>query len=448
MSKKNRTILVFTDAIQSTFSEFFRRSSSAGIVILAATAIAMLWVNSPFGDQYHALLDEHVKIDFFALHTNFTIEQFVNDGLMVIFFMVVGLEIKRELLVGELASAKKAALPMVAALFGMIVPAAIYAYFNFGTEAIRGWGVPVATDIAFALGILALFGKRVPLGLKVFLAALAIVDDLLAVLIIAVFYTADLNVAALGVAAITLVVLYVGNRLGVHTVKFYAIMGFVLWVAILYSGIHATIAGVLLALTIPAEARLNVDLFTKRARSLVTKIDNDTTNDQEEGVQADAIHNLEHMCEEVQSPLARIEHGLSHYVSFLVMPIFAFANSGVHLEASVMSQMGSPSALGIIFGLFIGKQIGVTAAVWASIKLGIAEMPTRVNLKMVYGVSLLCGIGFTMALFVGHLAFPTDEMLSVAKLSILIGSGISALGGAIALFVWLPKKRRSNEATA
>jgi len=444
VSNKPTNLRDITTVIQSSFQEFFSRSSSAGIVILISTALAMLWVNSPFGGSYHELVHQHGVISFFGLEARFTFEQFVNDGLMVIFFLMVGLEIKREILIGELSTSRKAALPMIAAAFGMIFPGFIYAAFNWGTPEVRGWGVPVATDIAFALGILALLGNRVPLGLKVFLAALAIVDDLLAVLVIAIFYTAQLNLMALGLAFIILVVLYSANRLGIHSVGFYAVMGIFLWIAVLYSGVHATIAGVLLAMTIPASARLDTASFTSRARSLIDRISKASESDKDEGDKMDMVNALEDISEAVQSPLSRMEHGLSFYVSFLIMPIFALVNAGVHIDPKLMMDLMSPVALGIALGLFVGKQIGVTLAVWASVKLGIAELPKQVTMKQIYGVAALCGIGFTMALFVANLAFPQGEALSAAKLSVLLGSTLSAIFGSIALRFWLPKAKTAS----
>ncbi len=434
----------FTTQIQSSFQEFFQRSSSAGIVIMAFTGLAMLWTNSAFHDSYEALLHQHIEITLFALHLEFTFEHFVNDGLMVLFFLVVGLEIKREILIGELSSARKAALPMLAALAGMIFPGLIYIASTSGTPHVNGWGVPVATDIAFALGILALLGNRVPLGLKVFLAALAIVDDLLAVLVIAIFYTSALNLTAIAAAAIFVVLLYGLNRLGNNNLLLYGLLGTCLWIAVLFSGIHATVAGVLLALTIPARPRIDTSSFLTRARMLVNRIGKNIEDNEDIGSQFDSIHSLETMCEDVQSPLHRIEHGLQPWVTFLIMPVFALVNAGVVFQPSVIQQVLSPVGVGIILGLFVGKQIGITAGVWFSVRLRIAELPQNVSMKHIYGVSLLCGIGFTMALFVAHLAFDPGQELDTAKLSVLIGSAISAIAGAVALRAWLPGSRSAK----
>jgi NhaA family Na+:H+ antiporter len=424
--------------IQSAFQDFFQASSSAGIVIICFTAIAMVWINSPLGASYLDFLHQNLEITISGLHLHFTFEHFVNDALMVVFFLVVGLEIKREMLIGELSSVKRAMLPMVGAVFGMVFPAAIYAVLNAGTPAVRGWGVPVATDIAFALGFLALLGNRVPLGLKVFLAALAIVDDLLSVLVIAVFYTNDLNLLMLVWAGIVTTVLYAGNRLGIHNIKFYVIGGILLWFFVLQSGVHATIAGVVLALTIPVNRKMERQKFFRNVHDMVVDTMRTPEDVRRDADESDVIHALEKMSERVQSPLARIEHGLQPYVAFLIMPIFALANSGVAVSESMVEGLTSNLSLGIILGLFVGKQVGITLAAWLSLRLGWAELPANTTLKHVYGVSLLCGIGFTMALFVAHLAFIDHENLQAAKLSILLGSTISAIGGFMYLRRTLP----------
>jgi NhaA family Na+:H+ antiporter len=429
----NAKLSSITTTIQSSFVEFFQRSTSTGIIILVASALAMLWTNSPFHGSYEALRHQPIEIVLSSLHLEFSCEHFVNDGLMVLFFLVVGLEIKRELLVGELSSRQTAMLPFIAAVFGMIGPAVVYLAFNSGTDAARGWGVPVATDIAFALGILALLGNRIPLGLRVFLAALAIVDDLLAVLVIALFYTASLNIGMLLLAAAITAVLFIGNRLRVNSLWFYGLLGVALWVAVLFSGIHATIAGVVLAMCVPATSRIDHVSFFQRSRELIARITQRADTSEDEGEQLYAIHELEEMCEHAQSPLHRIEHGLGSVVSFLIMPIFALVNAGIVIDTSLVSSLSSSVGLGVILGLFIGKQIGISLAVVVSVKLGIASMPRGVRPIHMYGVALLCGIGFTMALFVANLAFIDPAHLDVAKLSIIVGSTLSAVAGAIVL---------------
>jgi len=428
-----RRITSLANTLGTTFQDFFASSTAGGIIILLCTAVAMLWINSPWSETYEHLIHAPVNIQVFSLVLNFSFAHFVNDALMVIFFVAVGLEIKRELLVGELSSRKRAMLPMIAAVFGMVGPAVVYLAFNGGTDAARGWGTPVATDIAFALGILALVGPRIPLGVKVFLAALAIVDDLLSVLVIALFYSSNLNMAMLMWSAIITGVLYIGNRMGVQTIKFYIVLGIALWVCVLGSGVHATIAGVVLAMTIPARRKLNGPEFFTTARALVDEVLRRPDVDDDEATQMDAVHDLEKLAERVQTPLHRIEHALQPYVSFVIMPIFALVNSGVAVDASLLAGIFSPVSLGIALGLFIGKQLGVTAAVWASVRLGIAILPQNSSMMQIYGVSLLCGIGFTMALFVANLAFIDPAHLNEAKLAILIGSTISAIAGTIVL---------------
>ncbi len=386
---------------QKNASDFLNHSTSTGIVILVFTAIALIWANSPLLSYYELFLHYPIEFRFSNVDIAFTFEHVVNDGLMVLFFLIVGLEIKREVILGELSTIKKALLPLIAAVMGVIGPALIYLAFTAGTSSSRGWGVPVATDIAFALGILALLGNRIPSGLRVFLAALAIVDDLIAVLIIAIFYTAELNAVMLAAAGMCTLILIVGNRRRVTSLWFYSIVGIALWIAILLSGIHATIAGVVLAMCIPARSISGVASTAKTAR--------------------------------IKSPLYRIEHGLGVYVSFCIIPLFALVNAGVTIDPNLMASLASPVSLGIILGLFVGKQIGITAAVWASVKIGLAKLPTGVSMRHMYGMSLLCGIGFTMALFVGHLAFADPLDLAVVKLSVIVGSVISAVVGAVVL---------------
>jgi NhaA family Na+:H+ antiporter len=428
-----RRITSIAGNLQTTFQDFFSSSTAGGIIILVFTAVAMLWINSPWSESYEHLIHAPVNIQLFSLDLKFSFAHFVNDALMVIFFVAVGLEIKRELLVGELSSRKRALLPMIAAVFGMVGPALIYLAFNGGTDAARGWGTPVATDIAFALGVLALVGPRVPLGIKVFLAALAIVDDLLSVLVIALFYSSSLNVEMLMWSGIVTAILFAGNRLGVYSIKFYVLGGLALWVCVLSSGIHATIAGVVLAMTIPARRKLNGPEFFAKARALMDEVLRRPDVDDDEATQMDAVHDLEKLAEGVQTPLHRIEHALQPYVAFVIMPIFALVNAGVAIDASLLGGLLSPVSLGIALGLFIGKQLGISAAVWASVRLGIADLPQGSTMKQIYGVSLLCGIGFTMALFVANLAFLDPAHLNEAKLAILLGSTISAIAGSIVL---------------
>src|SRR5690606_5118621 len=331
----------------------------------------------------------------------------INDALMAVFFFLVGLEIKREMLVGELASVRAAALPIAGAAGGVVVPALIYFAINpTGVES-SGWGIPMATDIAFALGILALMGPRIPLGLKVFLAALAIVDDLIAVLVLALFYTAEVSLAALGLGAVVLLALVVMNRLGVRHPGAYAAVGFFLWAAFLVSGVHATIAGVLLALTVPARTRIDTQEFSARSKEIIAAFDDagveGTSVLTNEGQQA-AIQALEDSCEDAQAPLRRLEHGLHVWVAFLIIPLFALANAGVRLSGDLGAALTHPVTLGVMFGLVLGKPVGIMLASWLAVRSGVAVLPAGVSWQTILGVSCLGGIGFTMSLFVATLA--------------------------------------------
>lgn len=370
----------------------FLESGAAGGLLLMAAAILALWVaNSPLADTYFQLL--HAPL------AGLDVLHWINDGLMALFFLFVGLEIKREFLDGQLSTWANRALPGIAAAGGIIVPGLLYAALNLGQpETLRGWAVPTATDIAFALGVLSLLGSRVPTSLKVFLATLAIVDDLAAVLVIAVFYTADLNLAALSGAAVATALLIGLNRLKVTRLAPYLALGAVLWWLVLLSGVHATVAGVILAMTIPLRR-------TKGAPDDMT------------------------------SPLHRLEHGLSPWVAFLIVPVFGFANAGVSFAAMTLGMLLAPVTLGVALGLFVGKQIGVFGAAFLAIRFRLANLPVAASWAQLYGVALLCGIGFTMSLFIGLLAFPDPILQQEVKVGVLMGSLASALCGAAILLI-------------
>jgi NhaA family Na+:H+ antiporter len=378
------------------FQRFFEIEAAGGIVLLVAAAVALLWANSRWSGSYERLWELPITLGVAPLAMTESLHLWINDGLMVVFFLLVGLEIKREALVGELASLKKSALPLAGAVGGMVVPAAIYASLNAGTPGIRGWGIPMATDIAFALGVLALLGSRAPTGLKVFLAALAITDDIGAVLVIAFFYTAQLSLTALAAAAVVLALLAAANRAGVRTMWVYAPLGIVLWVAFLKSGVHATVAGVLLAMTIPA-------------RTAAGEWD------------------------ESRSPLLALEERLHGPVSFGIMPLFALANAGLHLDRRLAAAFGEPIALGVLLGLALGKPIGITAAAWATVRAGLAALPEGVSWRGLHGAAWLGGIGFTMSLFIAGLAFTTADALDAAKAGILAASAIAGIIGTLVL---------------
>ena len=423
--------------ITKPFQRFFHNEASSGVILILCTVIALIWANSPFYHSYEELF-HHMKftIGFGEYNLSESLHFWINDGLMVIFFFVVGLEIKREVLAGELSSIRQAALPIAGAIGGMIVPAVIYMVFNFGREGAGGWGIPMATDIAFAIGLLALLGDKAPLSLKVFLTALAIVDDLGAVLVIAIFYTTSLSLEMLAIGMAIFGLLILSNRLGVRNLLVYILLSIGLWLAFLFSGVHATIAGVLAAMAIPARTRLNSDDFIQTGNQLMKAFENaseDHTTVLSNRDQRAILTTLETACEQAETPLQRFEHGLHLWVSFLIIPIFAIANAGVHLEGSIAGTLTNPIALGIMFGLVVGKQIGVTGAAWLAVKTGLAALPEGVTWKQVYAMSWLAGIGFTMSLFIAGLAFDSahEEMLTIAKFGVLVASLIAGVVGFI-----------------
>ncbi len=383
---------------------FFKKESSAGILLIAATFLALILRNSPLSEIYTAFLHTPVEVRFGSLEIAKPLFLWINDGLMAVFFLLIGLEVKREILQGHLSSIAKISLPAFAAAGGMIVPALIYVWFNQGNELeMRGWAIPTATDIAFALGILSLLGNRVPVSLKIFLMALAIIDDLGAIIIIALFYTVELSTRSILLAFAAISVLIIMNRSGVARKTAYFIVGMVLWVSVLKSGVHATLAGVALAFCIP----------------LTAKGDN--------GVAC--------------SPSKQIEHELHHWVAFFILPLFAFVNAGVDLRQISLEHMWGTVPLGIMLGLFIGKQLGVFGFSWLAIKFKLAKMPEKCDWIKLYGVSVLTGIGFTMSLFVDSLAFEDDTLFrSADKLAILIGSFMAGVLGYIVLRLTKPVK--------
>ncbi|MDD2383725.1 MAG: Na+/H+ antiporter NhaA [Sulfurospirillaceae bacterium] len=376
-----------------SLQDFIKKESSSGIVLILVTLLALILQNSHLTDFYTDFLQIPLQISFGDFGIAKPLLLWVNDGLMAIFFFLVGLEVKREILEGELSSKEQIILPAVAALGGMLVPALIFIFFNFNDSfAMKGWAIPTATDIAFALGILGLLGSRVPLSLKIFLMALAIIDDLGAIIIIALFYTSELSLFSISIAALSLTTLIIMNYLGVIKKAAYILVGLVLWVSVLKSGVHATIAGVLLAFSIPLYS------YTKEKQKF--------------------------------SMLKEMEHDLHYWVAFFVLPLFAFVNAGVDLKGLTPSTLITDVPLGIMLGLFLGKQLGVFGFSYLSIKLGIAKLPKESNFKQLYGVAILTGIGFTMSLFVDSLAYNDTALFHYAdKLSILLGSFLSGLVG-------------------
>ena len=381
------------DKAFSRIQEFIRLETSGGVVLMIAAIFAMIIANTPLSATYDLILGTYIKVGI----GNFEIAKpailWINDGLMAIFFFLVGLEIKREVLAGELSSFDKAILPIMAAIGGMAVPGIIFAIVNWGTpENLNGWAIPTATDIAFALGILALIGSRAPIALKIFLLAIAIIDDLGAIVIIAIFYTSELSINALSISMIGFAAAVALNRLGIQRTAPYLLVGIIMWVFVLKSGVHATLAGVLIAFTIPLKAKT-----------------------------------------EDEALLYKMEHGLHPWVAFLILPVFAFANAGVNFTGIGIDDLLQPLTLGIAVGLFLGKQIGIFLATWIGVKSGIARLPENVSWKHVYGVACLTGVGFTMSLFIGSLAFTTADAMNAVRLGVVLGSVLSGIIGYLLL---------------
>jgi NhaA family Na+:H+ antiporter len=414
------------------FQQFASTESAGGVVLLSAAALALAWANSPWAATYFNLWNRPISISVDSWVLSKSIHHWINDGLMVVFFFLVGLEIKRELLVGELASARQAALPVAAAVGGMVLPAALYAIANVGGGSLRGWAIPMATDIAFALGVLSLLGSRVSTSLKVFLTALAIVDDVGAVLVIAFFYTTSLSLIAVAAAGILLLVLDACNRHGVRRTTVYIGLGVALWAAVLSSGIHPTIAGILLALTIPARTRIDEDQFIDRAEAALAEFDEASGPHKTvlaNSRQQEALHAMEGAVADAQAPLLRMEHALHRVVAFGIMPLFALANAGVSLRGDALGNLNWRIAGGIIIGLMIGKSLGITGAAWLAVRTGAAIPLSRTRWLSLYGVGWLGGIGFTMSLFIADLAFRDGTTLASAKVGILGGSLIAGTVG-------------------
>jgi len=418
-------------ALVRPFQRFFRTQAASGVFLMVTAALAMLWANSPWAHGYHDLLHTRLDVQLAGRGLTWTLHHWINDGLMTLFFFVVGMEIKRELVKGELRTLSRAALPLLAAFGGMVVPATIYYAIARGTVAQAGWGIPMATDIAFALGCLALIRGRVPASLFVFLTALAIFDDLGAIVVIALFYGGTIDTVALGAAGLITLALVGLSRGGVQRALPYGILGFALWMALLKSGIHATLAGVILGLAIPATApRTSSDVLDDLDEALTSLRRAART----QGTDNTALAAIERHLESVQAPLDRYVHGLHGTVAFAVVPIFAIANAGISLSSG--ATFLAPASLGSFLGLVLGKPIGVFGATWLAVRLGLAPRPTGATWAEVFGVTMLSGIGFTMSLFVDSLAFGGNLPLEDgAKIGVLVGSVVSACLGMVFLRV-------------
>jgi NhaA family Na+:H+ antiporter len=426
------------DKVLTPFEEFIHRQTTSGLLLMATAVLALLLANGPLASAYEHVVHTLAGLNMGSWTLEMSLHHWINDGLMALFFFVVGLELKREILVGELAELRNAALPIGAAIGGMVVPALIYTAVNPDGDAARGWGIPMATDIAFAIGALALLAGRVPKALITFLVALAIVDDLGAVIVIAVFYTHTISLGPLAAAGGLFALLLVFNKGGIRKTMPYFIVAVFLWYALLQSGVHATLAGILGALSVPAVPKYNPERFSQHVRDLMHRFDSShqpgksiMTNDKLRAV----VQTLENGVHSVEAPLQRLEHVWHMPVAYLVIPVFALANAGIPLEfTSLGDTLTHPVMLGVAMGLLLGKFIGITGTAWLMLKLGVAALPKDTRFSQIAGVSLLAGIGFTMSIFVAQLGFEDNpELLLMAKTGILLASLLAGVTG----FIWL-----------
>jgi NhaA family Na+:H+ antiporter len=423
------------DKIIAPVSRFIHLEYTSGVVLLLSVIVAIFWANSSFSESYHHVWETPLSVGFGNYIFNQPLHIWINDCLMAIFFFVIGLELKREFMDGELSTLKKASLPMFAALGGMVVPALLYFILNQGTDAEHGWGIPMATDIAFALALLSIAGKHIPVGVKVFLSALAVADDLGAVLVIAFFYTADLNFIPLAIAGLVLVFMMLGNLMGIRSSAFYLVMGAGVWMGFLLSGVHATIAGVLTAFTIPATVKINELVYASKIKSLLVVFEkeiprNSTLTTPE---QLTTIEEIKSLSGAAETPLQKIEYTLHPYVAFIIMPLFALANAGMVIGADFFTAIINPVSMGVIIGLIAGKFVGILLFTWVMVKFKVAKLPYQSNWNHITGVALLAGVGFTMSLFISNLAFTDPYMINQAKYGILLASIIAGILGTMVL---------------
>jgi NhaA family Na+:H+ antiporter len=442
MGKENKIAQILIRPI----NKFIRNESSAGVILFISALATVIWANSAWKESYHHLWEISFGISLGSFEVNKTLHHWINDGLMAVFFFVIGLELKREIIGGELSNPKNAVLPIVAGLGGMIVPALIFVILNKDQAAAAGWGIPMATDIAFALGIMSLLGSRVPIALKVFLTALAIADDLGAVLVIAFFYTSNIDSLSLMTGMGFLGLLLIANVMGVRKTLIYGLLGIGgLWMAFLLSGVHATIAGVLAALTIPASVKVDEEEFSGEMEELLQKFRSADPNNNPL-LTAEQLHILEAMkknCAEAETPLQKLEHSMHGLVAYVVMPIFALANAGIELGDNLLKELFTPLTVAVALGLTAGKFIGIMLSSSLLIKLGLAELPPQTTWKQMTGVAFLAGIGFTMSLFIAELAYDDPELIAKAKLGVLIASLIS---GVIGYFILRSTDNATNAA--
>jgi len=439
MPLNSSTYIAFTrqliaDQILRPFQRFFRKQVASSVLLLAATVLALIWANSNISETYHSFWHTKISLDFGEFHISKSLVHWINDGLMALFFFTVGLEIKRELLVGELASPKKALLPVIAALGGMLVPGLIYIAFNLGSSNLDGWGIPMATDIAFALGAVAIFGHKLPVNLRIFLAAFAIADDLGAVLVIAIFYTKEIVWFYVFVCVMLTFCLAMANLLWIRRTLVYAALGLAIWFFVLGSGIHPTVAGVVVSLFIPARGRYDTDRFLQNVDQIMAKF---KCEDQSCGYSIllnqehmHAVQALELACHDVETPLQRLMHVLHPWVAFTILPFFALSNTGLNFHGVNFSEVAVHTvSLGIFFGLVFGKPLGVMLFSFIAVKSGMGSLPKDVRWSHILGSAMLGGIGFTMSLFIADLSFSSVAMLNYAKMAILSASVLSAIIG-------------------
>jgi len=435
------------DKVSGPFLKFIQQERSGGLVLGLSVILAMILANSPWHSAYHHFFEHTLGFRFDGrTYLEYSIHHWINDGLMAVFFFVVGLELKREIVAGELSSPRKALLPIAAAIGGMLVPALIYLAFNPAGEVHSGWGIPMATDIAFALGVLYLLGNRIPLALKVFLTALAIVDDLGAVLVIAFFYTSEISVISLLIGFLFLFLMYAGNRLGVRSIIYYAVLGILgVWTAFLLSGVHATIAAVLAAFTIPADVKISENSYIRKIRAYLDLFRDADRNNRIPTLTNEQLHILDVVKKETDNaipPLQRLEHAMHPFVTFVIIPVFALANAGVSLlDIDVTELFSTNVAIGVAAGLLIGKVTGVVGATWLCARLKIAPFPAGMNIRNLFGLGLLASIGFTMSLFITQLAFTHEVYRVQAKIGIFAASIIGGILGYLVLSRQDKKKR-------
>lgn len=449
MATKNK-ILTGSIAARNFLNAFLHNESVGGILLMLCAVVALMSANIPQLNFLHQIWDTHLGITIGSFTLEMSLVHWINDALMAVFFFVVGLEIKREMMVGELSSLKQASLPIVAAVGGMVVPAIIYSVFNFSDpESASGWGIPMATDIAFALGVLSLLGKRAPLGLKVFLTALAIVDDLGAIIVLAIFYpTHALHFDMLLYAAAIVIFLYILNRNKVNNPLLYIIPGIFLWYFIFKSGIHATIAGVILALTIPSKTVINEVRFVVSIKYWLEKFKKVSNSEVEvlaNPEQQHIIHQINKNVQNINPLMHKFESGLHPWVTFFIMPVFALANAGVVLDGGLLAFPMPSVATGIFFGLFLGKPLGIFLFSFAAVKSGIAELPSGTNWKQIFALGIIAGIGFTMSIFIDSLAFTDMDLINIGKAAILGTSLVAAVVGCLAVYVTSPKGNSLNK---